>query len=92
MIKENHYTMQKEHPEDRIFRDKQYINRLQKHIDAVYELLAYDLRLNERGREFLFDYVYNEDRDISFEEFLEKIGIDYDELVLNYWKDGVSLL
>lgn len=92
MIRENHYTIDKEHPEDRIFRDKQYINRLQRHIDSVYELLAYDLRLNEKGKNLLFDYVYNEDRDVSFEEYLESMDVDYDELVLNYWKDGVSLL
>lgn len=91
MITQKHYTIDKQHPEDRIFRDKEYINRLQRHIDSVYELLAYDLRLNEKGKELLFDYVYNEDREISFEEFLEKIDVDYDELVLDYWKDGVSL-
>ena len=92
MITKKHYTLDKQHPEDRIFRDKEYINRLQKHIDSVYELLAYDLRINEKGKELLFDYVYNEDREITFEEFLQKIGVDYDELVLDYWKDGVSLL
>jgi hypothetical protein len=92
MITKKHYTLDKQHPEDRIFRDKEYIDRLQRHIHSVYELLAYDLRINEKGKELLFDYVYNEDREITFEEFLQKIGVDYDELVLDYWKDGVSLV
>ena len=81
MITEEHYTTQKnEHPEDRIFRDKEYINRLQKHIDEVYEKLSLDLRLNDEGKEFLFDYLYNEDREIEFEEYLNNLGYRYDEI------------
>lgn len=77
---EEHYTRQNEHPEDRIFRDKEYINRLQKHIDEVYEKLSLDLRLNDEGKNFLFDYLYNEDRDIEFEDFLNNLGYRYDEI------------
>ncbi len=47
-ITKDHYTKFNEHPEDRVFRDKEYIQRLQKHIDSVYETLATDLRLNEK--------------------------------------------
>lgn len=81
MITEEHYTTRRnEHPEDRIFRDKEYINRLQKHIDEVYEKLSLDLRLNDEGKEFLFDYLYNEDKGIEFEEYLNNLGYRYDEV------------
>lgn len=81
MITEEHYTTRKnEHPEDRIFRDKEYINRLQNHIDEVYKQLSLDLRLNDEGREFLFDYLYNEDKDIEFEDYLNELGCRYDEI------------
>lgn len=77
---EDYYTRQNEHPEDRIFKDKEYIKRLQKHIDEVYEELARDLRVNMDGKDYLFDYVFNEDRDIEFEEYLNNLGHRYDEL------------
>lgn len=80
MITEEHYTTRNEHPEDRIFRDKEYINRLQNHIDEVYKQLSIDLRLNDEGREHLFDYLYNEDREIEFEDYLNKLGYRYDEI------------
>lgn len=77
---EDYYTRQNEHPEDRIFRDKEYINRLQKHIDEVYEELARDLRLNDRGKDLLFDYLYNCDEDIEFEDYLDRFGDSYDQI------------
>ena len=76
-----HYTVTGDHPEDRIYRDKEYIQRLQRHIDSVYELLAYDLRLNEKGQEWLFDFVYNEEENIEFEDFLAKYNVKYCDLV-----------
>lgn len=80
MITEQHYTRQNEHPEDRIFKDREYIKRLQKHIDEVYEELARDLRVNMDGKDYLFDYIFNEDDDIEFEDYLNKLGHRYDEL------------
>ena len=80
MITEQHYTRQNEHPEDRIFRDKEYINRLQKHIDEVYEELARDLRVNMDGKDYLFDYIFNCDEDIEFEDYLNKHGKEYSKL------------
>jgi hypothetical protein len=80
MIKKKHYTPQGEHPDDRIYRDKVFINRLQKHIDAVFEDLAHDLRLNEKGKDWLFDFVYNCDELIEFEKYLEKYDIEYQDL------------
>jgi len=81
-IAKSHYTKFNEHPEDRIFRDREYIQRLQKHIDSVYELLDADLRLNEQGSDWLFDYVFNEDnKNIEFEEYLEKYNVKYCDIV-----------
>lgn len=80
MITEQHYTRQNEHPEDRIFRDREYIKRLQNHIDEVYEELARDLRVNMEGKDYLFDYVFNEDKDVEFEEYINNLGHRYDEL------------
>lgn len=80
MITKKHYTAFNEHPEDRVFKDKQYINRLQRHIDSVFDVLSYDLRLNKKGKDLLFDYVYNEENDIEFEEYLNKLGVKYQEI------------
>jgi len=81
-INQSHYTKFNEHPEDRIYRDKEYIQRLQRHIDSVYDLLAADLRLNEQGTDWLFDYVYNSDNEkIEFEEYLEKYNVKYCDIV-----------
>jgi hypothetical protein len=79
-INESHYTKFGEHPEDRIYRDREYIQRLQRHIDSVYELLKSDLRLQD-DVDWLFDYIYNEDDNIEFEEYLAKFDVRYDELV-----------
>jgi hypothetical protein len=86
-IKQSHYTKFKEHPEDRVYRDREYIQRLQKHIDSVYDLLANDLRLNQKGQDWLFDYIFNEDsKDIEFEEYLEKCNVRYEDCVTsNKW-------
>jgi hypothetical protein len=81
-ITQEHYTSFGEHPEDRIFRDREYIQRLQRHIDSVYDLLANDLRLNQKGQDWLFDYVFNEDsKDIEFEEYLAKYNVKYEDCV-----------
>jgi hypothetical protein len=87
-ITEKHYTSFGEHPEDRIFRDREYIQRIHRYVDSVYDLLANDLRLNEKGQEWLFDYVYNEDSNkIEFEEYLNKHNVEYCDLVKKYWDE-----
>lgn len=80
MTEDYYTTRQNEHPEDRIFRDKEYIKRLQKHIDEVYTKLALDLRLKDRGKDILFDYLYNCDEDIEFEDYLDRFGNSYEEI------------
>jgi hypothetical protein len=81
-INETHYTSFGEHPEDRIYRDREYIQRLQRHIDSVYDLLANDLRLNPTGHDWLFDFVYNsDDNNLEFEDYLAKHNVKYCDLV-----------
>lgn len=93
MIKTPHYTTQNEHPEDRIHRDKEYIIRLQKHIDEVHEKLSRDLRINDEGKDYLFDYIFNEmNNDLEFEDYLHKLGQRYDEMTYRkrkpvYWEE-----
>jgi|694.fasta_scaffold78917_9 hypothetical protein len=86
-ITKEHYTKFNEHPEDRIYRDREYIQRLQRHIDSVYDLLANDLRLNQKGQDWLFDYIFNDDsKDIEFEEYLAKYNVRYEDCVTsNKW-------
>jgi len=75
------YTPQGEHPEDRIFKDKTFINRLGEVQNTSFEKLVQDLNLNQDGSDLLFDYVYNEDHDLSFDEWLDKLGRSYQNLV-----------
>ena len=81
MITEKHYTVKGEHPVDRIFKDKNYINRLQKHLDKVFDKLARHLDLNEKGTQWVFDYVFNEDDSKDFEEYLDIYNLNYNDLV-----------
>ena len=80
-ITEKHYTVKGEHPVDRIFKDKEYINRLQKHLDKVFNKLARHLDLNEKGNQWLFDYVFNEDHSKDFEEYIDIYNLNYSDLV-----------
>jgi hypothetical protein len=86
-ITKDHYTHENQHPEERNFKDREYIKRLQEHIDYVFEHLDHDLRLNEKGRDWLFDYIFNEDsKDIEFEEYLAKYNVRYKDCVTsNKW-------
>lgn len=79
--KESNYTPLGEHPEDRIFKDKEFINRLSEVQNSYFEKLSNDLKLSEEGSNLLFDYVYNEEHDLCFDEWLAKLGINYQSLV-----------
>ena len=92
MITEKHYSRLNEHPQDRIFKDKEYIKRLYKHLDDVYNETCRDLRLNDEGKDFLFDYIYNEDKDVEFEEYLYDLGMRYDEICLVRMKSKYIIL
>lgn len=75
------YTPQGDHPEDRIFRDKEFINKLSEVQNKYFDELVADLSLSQEGSDLLFDYVYNEDHSLCFDEWLLKLGRNYHTLV-----------
>ncbi len=65
----------KQHPEDSIFKVKDFINELSKVQDTYFNNLCRDLALEDGVvKDHLFDYVYNEDKMMTFGEYLDKIG------------------
>ena len=79
------YTNSNTHPDDEIFKVKTFINELQQVQETYYEALRQNLRINEKGESFLFDYVYNADEEESkktFTEVLEEVtGQSYEKFV-----------
>ena len=76
-----YYTPEGQHPEDAIFSEKVYLDRLQKHIDTTFENLVERLNLTLVGRDWLFDYIFNQVHNETFEEYLNELGLNYAELV-----------
>jgi len=68
------------HPEDEIFRVKAFVGELGKVQEQYFEKLCGELKIeSERGRELLFDYVYNSEHLDGFEDYLAKLGYTYEE-------------
>ena len=62
----------KPHPDDNIFKVKDFVNELSKVQEVYFESLCKDLGLEEGVlKEHLFDYVYNEDKMVTFGEYLD---------------------
>lgn len=64
----------KKHPEDRIFAAKDFINELSKVQDRYFKKLCKKLDLPKKTEDYLFDYIFNEDRMITFGEYLDEMG------------------
>lgn len=66
----------KPHPDDSIFKVKDFINELSRVQDAYFESLCFELGIDsdERLKDYLFDYVYNETEMVTFGEYLDKLG------------------
>jgi hypothetical protein len=79
-ITRKHYTTLGEHPEDRIYADKQHIQRLNTYINSIIFSLADSLRLTMQAEETLKAFL-NDPSDLSFEEYLEDRNIRYEDLV-----------
>lgn len=77
MITQKHYTDKSEHPEDRIYAVKKFINELSNVQDFYFNQLLLDLNLKDEINDYLFDYLFNEERDVEFEEYLNSLGKDY---------------
>ena len=84
MNKKN-YTPDRQHPEDAIYKVKQFISELQKVQEEYFEKLVTSLSLTEEGEEHLFDYVYNSSEDYceDFEHYLSEFNVSYDSIVNN---------
>jgi len=68
-----YYTNDDTHPEDEIYKVKNFINELQRVQDQYFNKLVSNLRIDSQGEEFLFDYIYNgdeEDNEKTFEEYI----------------------
>jgi len=67
----------KPHPDDIIFKVKDFVNELSKVQDAYFESLCLELELEDGDqlKDLLFDYVYNEDKLITFGEYLDELGV-----------------
>ena len=62
------------HPDDRIFATKQFINELSKVQDRYFKKLCRKLNLPKETEDYLFDYVFNEHDQVTFGEYLDKLG------------------
>ena len=81
-MNKSHYTKDGRHPEDVIYQERQFIREINSLVTNKFEQLVKDLRLDEAGTDWLFDYIYNcDDETISFDEFLNEAGLDYSDFV-----------
>lgn len=61
------------HPDDRIFATKTFINELSKVQDRYFKKLCRKLDLPKETEDFLFDYIFNENRELTFGEYLDTL-------------------
>lgn len=62
------------HPDDRIFAVKDFINELSKVQDRYFKKLCRKLDLSKELEDYLFDYIFNETRPLTFGEYLDNLG------------------
>jgi hypothetical protein len=66
----------KPHPEDSIFKVKDFINELSSVQDSYFEKLCKELKIEEGHlKDHLFDYVYNEQKMVTLGEYLDEFGV-----------------
>ena len=81
-MNKSYYTKDGRHPEDVIYQEREFIREINSIINNKFEKLVKDLRLDEAGSNWLFDYIYNcDDNNISFDEFLNEAGLEYKDFV-----------
>lgn len=78
MITQKHYTDKNEHPEDRIYAVKKFVNELSNVQDFYFNQLLLELNLKDEVNDYLFDYIFNEDDKMEFDEYLETLGKSYE--------------
>ena len=62
------------HPDDRIMATKDFINELSKVQDRYFKKLCLKLELPKETEDYLFDYIFNETRPLTFGEYLDAMG------------------
>lgn len=62
------------HPDDRIFATKDFINELSKVQDRYFKKLCRKLNVPKEVEDYLFDYIYNENKELTFGEYLDRMG------------------
>ena len=62
------------HPDDRIMATKDFINELSKVQDRYFKRLCRKLELPKETEDYLFDYIFNETRPLTFGEYLDCVG------------------
>jgi len=81
-MNKNHYTKEGRHPEDVIYKEREFIREINNIVNKKFDKLVKDLGLDEAGADWLFDYVYNcDDETMSFDEFLNEGGLAYIDFV-----------
>jgi len=78
MITQKHYTDKNEHPEDRIYAVKKFVNELSNVQDFYFNQLLLELNLKDEANDYLFDYIFNGDDKMEFDEYLETLGKAYE--------------
>lgn len=63
-----------DHPDDQIFKVKDFINELSKVQDAYFSALTEHLEIPKEAEDYLFDYIFNENEMVTFGEYLDKLG------------------
>jgi len=75
------YTPEGKHPEDAIYEVKMFFNKLKDVQDDYFERLSKGLNLNDEGKDYLFDYIYNVDNENDkiddFAHYLETLNKNY---------------
>jgi hypothetical protein len=62
------------HLDDQIFKVKDFINELSKVQDSYFSGLVKNLNISKEAEDYLFDYVFNEHNQMTFGEYLDKLG------------------
>ena len=66
-----------------IFKNKLLISELSKIQDLYLTTLSQELNLNELGEEWLFDYLFNEDKGRTFEQYVKDYNLELKTLFLD---------
>jgi hypothetical protein len=81
-MNKSHYTKDGRHPEDVIYKEREFIREINSIVDNKFNKRVEDLRLDEAGADWLLDYIFNcDDNTISFDEFLAEAGLEYNDFV-----------